>query len=104
MPARKITALVGPLALVLAMKTDRGSRMATPLVPPRPGNTPITSPRKQAMSSSTRLYGWAAVAKPPARLPSVSSITASDKKSQVVEHALRQAHAESELEHEIDGD
>src|SRR5258708_9801104 len=45
-PARRMTALVG---LVRAMITVIGRRIATALVPPRPGRTPTTSPRAMPM-------------------------------------------------------
>jgi hypothetical protein len=57
MPQRKITALVAPPSPPLAMKTVIGRRIATPLVPPRPGSTPMTRPRKQPIARSMRLKG-----------------------------------------------
>ena len=65
-PASRMTALVG---LVRAMMTVIGRRIATALVPPRPGSTPTTSPRITPMKSMKMLNGCRAVANPPARSP-----------------------------------
>jgi len=65
-PARRMTALVGS---VRAMMTVIGRRIATALVPPRPGRTPTTSPRTTPTNSMRMLNGWSAVAKPPPRSP-----------------------------------
>ena len=41
-----------------------GSRIATPLAPPRPGSTPMITPSMMPMTISRRLYGWRTTAKP----------------------------------------
>ena len=41
-----------------------GSRIATPLAPPRPGRTPMMVPRAMPMTATKRLYGVIAIWKP----------------------------------------
>ena len=41
-----------------------GSRMATPLAPPRPGSTPTMTPSTMPTTISIRLNGCATTAKP----------------------------------------
>src|ERR1044071_6253997 len=52
---------------VCAMLKVRGSRMATPLAPPRPGSTPMITPRITPVNISSRLVSDSATAKPCAR-------------------------------------
>src|SRR5262245_4166412 len=42
----------------------RGSRMATPFAPPRPGSTPMITPSTMPTNISTRLSGVSTTAKP----------------------------------------
>ena len=42
-----------------------GSRIATPLAPPRPGSTPMITPSRMPTSIKARLYGDNATLKPP---------------------------------------
>src|SRR6476660_968141 len=58
-----------------------GSRMATPLAPPRPGSTPMITPSRMPTSIRARLYQDRATLKPPiselissTMLPSVVSL------------------------------
>src|SRR4030095_2489791 len=44
-----------------------GSRMATPLAPPRPGSTPMMVPSVMPRPASPRFTGWAATWKPRSR-------------------------------------
>jgi hypothetical protein len=44
-----------------------GSRIATPLAPPRPGNTPMMVPRVMPRTASPRLWGCSATWKPRSR-------------------------------------
>ena len=41
-----------------------GSRIATPLAPPRPGNTPMTTPSMMPTNMTNRLKGCRTTAKP----------------------------------------
>jgi hypothetical protein len=41
-----------------------GKRIATPLAPPRPGKTPITTPSKMPITITMMLKGWITTAKP----------------------------------------
>ena len=43
----------------------RGSRIATPLAPPRPGSTPMITPSRMPTSIKARLYQDNATLKPP---------------------------------------
>src|SRR5689334_24378797 len=52
---------------VCAMVKVSGSRMATPLAPPRPGSTPMITPRITPMNMNSRFFSENATAKPPAR-------------------------------------
>jgi len=74
MPARKMIAVTSfdPGSAPFLMKRLIGRRIATPLVPPSPGRTPITSPRTMATKSMAMLIGCSAVAKPPASCPKIS--------------------------------
>ena len=42
----------------------RGSRIATPLAPPRPGSTPISTPRMMPMNIRAMFIGESTTAKP----------------------------------------
>ena len=52
------------IAEVGGMVKVKGSRIATPLAPPKPGNTPINTPSTMPTSISIRLKGVSAMAKP----------------------------------------
>ena len=52
------------MAEVGAMENVSGSRMATPLAPPRPGSTPIRVPSAMPMTARKRLWGCSAIPKP----------------------------------------
>ena len=41
-----------------------GSRIATPLAPPRPGSTPMMTPSMMPTSITRMLNGWSTTAKP----------------------------------------
>ena len=49
---------------VCAMPKVSGSRMATPLAPPRPGSTPMITPRITPVNMSAMLVGVSATPKP----------------------------------------
>src|SRR5262245_26616432 len=51
-----------------------GSRMATPLAPPRPGSTPISTPSRMPTSMNSRFFHVRATAKPCIRLLKSSMI------------------------------
>ena len=50
-----------------------GSRIATPLAPPRPGSTPISTPSRMPISMNSRFFHDRATAKPCIRLPMSST-------------------------------
>src|SRR5262245_38246085 len=58
------------MAEVGGMVKVRGSRMATPLAPPRPGSTPMTVPRSTPTTATPRLNGVMATEKPRKRFSS----------------------------------
>ena len=49
---------------VCAMPKVSGSRIATPLAPPRPGSTPMITPRMTPMNMKSTLYSESATTKP----------------------------------------
>ncbi len=49
------------------MENVSGSRIATPLAPPRPGRTPMTVPRVMPSTATARLLGCRATWKPSSR-------------------------------------
>src|SRR4051794_10125950 len=81
----------------------RGSRIATPLAPPRPGSTPISTPRLTPASISSTLNHVSATAKPPSRelISCISGALA--EADQRFDRPLRQRHLEPDLEHEEEG-
>jgi len=52
------------MAEVGCIEKVKGSRMATPLAPPRPGRTPMMVPRPTPMTARKRLCGCSATWKP----------------------------------------
>src|SRR5678816_4130268 len=50
-----------------------GSRIATPLAPPRPGSTPMSTPSRMPTSMNSRFFQVRAIAKPCIRLPMSST-------------------------------
>ena len=52
------------IAEVGDMPKVSGSRIATPLAPPRPGSTPMMTPSRMPMTISSRLNGCSTTAKP----------------------------------------
>src|ERR671918_134956 len=55
-----------------AMTNVTGSKMAMPLVPPNPGRTPMTTPRKTPTEAIITLYGLKAIPNPIQRLAKLS--------------------------------
>src|SRR4051812_47071127 len=87
----------------------RGSRMATPLAPPRPGSTPISTPSVMPTIISSRFIGVRMTLNPWSRDP-ISFMRGGPgpgsvaEESERVQHALVQRHLEPDLEHgEEDG-
>src|SRR3954469_20809648 len=79
-----------------AIENVSGSRMATPLAPPRPGSTPMITPSTMPTNISPRFLKLSAMMKPPARDAS-SSIFLADAQ-QVLERPLGQRHLEPGFE------
>jgi hypothetical protein len=52
------------IAEVGDMENVSGSRIATPLAPPRPGSTPMMTPSMMPTSMTKRLNGWRTTLKP----------------------------------------
>src|SRR4051812_9108962 len=80
---------------VCAMLKVRGSRMATPLAPPRPGSTPMITPRITPVNISSRLVSDSATAKPCA---SAWISATSVQPEQSFDGTLGQRHQEPALE------
>src|SRR5258705_1194000 len=83
-----------------AMVNVSGRRIATPLAPPRPGSTPMMTPRTMPASISIRLNHDSATAKPPRR-EWISCIAAPLCEAEGgFQRTLGQRHAEPDLEHD----
>src|SRR5688500_14894012 len=100
------------IAEVGDMLNVSGSRMATPLAPPSPGNTPMSTPRVIPMSMYMTFAGSPRTLKPP-----INELSASTRFSfvrrfarspgsvaeQVLERSFRQRHEEPELKNQEQG-
>src|SRR3972149_2180708 len=73
-----------------------GSRIATPFAPPRPGSTPMITPRMTPVNISARLVGVSATPKP-CISDWISSIALAPPR-QPLERALGQRHEEPHRE------
>src|SRR5688572_10947915 len=84
-----------------------GSKIATPLAPPRPGRTPMMTPRMMPIIISIKLNGVSTTAKPwnkafnsskccSVRWCGAPSVT---EKAERIEHALEERHLEPHFEH-----
>src|SRR5688500_18112271 len=84
---------------VCAMPKVSGSRMATPFAPPRPGSTPMITPRITPVNISTRFIGVSATPK-----PCISDWISSTsvEPEEPFHRAFRQRHLEPDLEDEIE--
>src|SRR3989337_3525771 len=83
---------------VCAMAKVSGSRIATPFAPPRPGSTPMITPRITPVNISARFFSVSATPKP-CISDWISSIGSADSE-QALERALGQRHEEPHLEDE----
>src|SRR5215218_3644454 len=87
-----------------AMENVSGSRIATPLAPPRPGSTPMSTPRLTPASINMRLNQDRATAKPPiSELISCMPVALAEAE-EVFDGPLRERHLEPHLEHEEEGE
>src|SRR5919108_5357604 len=82
---------------VCAMPKVSGSRMATPFAPPRPGSTPMITPRRTPANMSARFVGVSATTNPCSKAW-ISAISA--QAEEPLERSLRQRHEEPLLEDE----
>src|SRR3970040_157301 len=87
---------------VAAMAKVSGSRIATPFAPPRPGSTPMITPRITPVNISARFFSVSATPKP-CISDWISSI-ASAHAQQPLERALGQRHEEPHLEDQEQND
>src|SRR5262245_53751840 len=87
-----------------AIENVSGSRIATPFAPPRPGSTPMITPRVIPASISIRLNHESATAKPPIRLWSSCTRAPLREPEGRFERTLGQRHLEPDLEHEEERD
>src|SRR5688572_1653355 len=83
---------------VCAMPKVSGSRMATPFAPPRPGSTPMITPRITPTNISARFVGESATLNP-CISDWISSISVQPQ--QVFQRALGERHLEPFLEHQV---
>src|SRR5204863_6920219 len=85
-----------------AIENVSGSRIATPLAPPRPGSTPMITPRTMPANISIRLNHVMATAKPPMRefISCILRAAPSGEAEGRFDRALGQRHLEPDLEHE----
>src|SRR5688572_4597287 len=86
---------------VCAMPKVSGSRMATPFAPPRPGSTPMITPRITPVNISAMLVGVSATPKPCIR-DWISSISVQSEPR--FQRALGQRHLEPHLEDHVEHD
>src|SRR5918996_5125185 len=84
---------------VCAMPKVSGSRMATPLAPPRPGSTPMITPRMTPVNISAMLVGVSATPKPCISAWISSMSVHADPGFQ---RTLGQRHLEPDLEDEVE--
>src|SRR5206468_2551607 len=84
-----------------AIENVSGSRIATPFAPPKPGNTPMITPRTTPASISIRLNHERATSKPPRR-EWISCMRAAflGVPEERFDRALGKRHGEPDLEHE----
>src|SRR3990172_417651 len=82
-----------------AMPKVSGSRIATPLAPPRPGSTPMITPRITPVNISTRLVSVSATPKP-CISDWISSISIQPEKG--LDGAFRQRDLEPRLEDQVE--
>jgi hypothetical protein len=61
------------IADVGGIENVSGSRIATPLAPPRPGSTPISTPSRMPTSMNSRFFQVRATAKPCIRFATSST-------------------------------
>src|SRR5688572_30000650 len=83
-----------------AMPKVRGSRMATPLAPPRPGSTPMITPRITPVNISAVFFHVSTTPKPCIR-SWISSIALAQPQ-QVLQRPLGQRHLEPLLEDHVE--
>src|SRR4051812_20947069 len=84
-----------------AIENVRGSRIATPLAPPRPGSTPMMTPSTMPTNISARFFKVSAMTNPWSRdwTSSISDYRrTSIQPEQGLEWTLRQRHLEPDLE------
>src|SRR6478736_1934210 len=97
------------IAVVGDMLKVRGSRMATPLAPPRPGSTPMSTPRTMPTNIRRRFIGVRITPKPWKRALSSTILFVSGfgfetgsvaQEAQRFQRALEQRDLEPDFEHE----
>src|ERR1700687_5669452 len=86
-----------------AIENVSGSRIATPLAPPRPGSTPMITPSTIPANISIRLNHDSATAKPPIRFWSSCIARALTEPQGRFQRALGQGNPEPDLEHDEEG-
>src|SRR5918992_1650165 len=84
---------------VCAMPKVSGSRIATPFAPPRPGSTPISTPRITPTNMSAMLVGLSATAKPCASAWISSTLVQSQQR---FHRPLGQRYLEPDFEHQVE--
>src|SRR6476620_9952009 len=80
-----------------AIENVRGSNIATPFAPPRPGKTPMITPRMTPANMRTRFFSDSAIAKP---CSSEFSSSMSIQPQGRLKGPLGQRDLEPDLEHE----
>src|SRR5918911_4444497 len=76
-----------------------GRRIATPLAPPRPGSTPITTPRMMPTNMNATFFSVSATTKP-CRSDSISAMRGLGETQGRFQRAFGQRHEEPHLENE----
>src|SRR5437879_3349506 len=78
----------------------RGSRIATPLAPPNPGRTPITTPRMIPTNIRPMFIGVRTTPNPCISAPTSCMCVSIAEEAQWIERALEQRDLEPHFEHE----
>src|SRR3954451_7063269 len=91
------------IAVVGSMLKVSGSRMATPLGPPRPGSTPTNMPSTRPRIMNASVLKVISTLKPWSRSPNASIAPLLEPEGRF-QRALRHDHVESDIEGDEHGD
>src|SRR2546421_10708494 len=90
------------IAEVGSIVNVRGSRIATPFGPPRPGSTPTKMPRMSPSIMRARIFQVSRTLKPYSSRPNASMVVSAPE--QRFERSFRHEDVEGDLERHVHGD